>query len=108
LHNHDFISEVLLLFDFWITISNSLLNFSLQLITLGCELLKSQSFLSVQMHQHMIVNISIAKGSLSSLLICLVALAGFNHVETLTLICIQQFLAKEHLKKEVSQPFLLL
>jgi hypothetical protein len=71
----------------------------LQLSTLGCESLKSQSFLSVHIHQHMIIIISIVKGTMSSLLICLVALAGFNHVATLTPICLQQFLAKEHLKK---------
>jgi hypothetical protein len=47
----------------------------------------------------MIIIISIVKGTMSSLLICLVALAGFNHVGTLTPICLQQFLAKEHLKK---------
>jgi hypothetical protein len=102
LHSHDFIFETLLLLDLWITRSNSLINFSLQLTTLGCESLKSPSFLSIHMHQHMIIIISIAKGTLSNLLICLVALVGFNHMGTLTPICIQQFLANEHLKKGAS------
>jgi hypothetical protein len=42
--------------------------------------------------------ISIAKGTLSILLMCFVALVGFSLVDTITQICNQKFLAKEHLK----------
>jgi hypothetical protein len=43
--------------------------------------------------------ISIANGTLSDLLICLVTLSALSHGDTVTPISSQQFLAKEHLKK---------
>jgi hypothetical protein len=55
------------------------------------------------MHQHITIIISIAKGTPKALLMCLVALSGFNHDGTRTPICNQQFLVKEHLRTQVSE-----
>jgi hypothetical protein len=56
------------------TNENSLLKEFLQLVTVGFELLKIHEFLSVQMLQHMIIIISIAKDSLIMFSILLTAL----------------------------------
>jgi hypothetical protein len=60
----------------------------------GSSLWNNQAFLSDQIHQHMKIMIFIAKGTLRILLMCLVALSGFNHDGTLTPICIQQVFCK--------------
>jgi hypothetical protein len=98
--SHDFISGTNLSFALWITKANSFLNMILQCSTDGSSLLKSHPFLSFQMHQHITIIISIAKGTPSSLLMCLVALSGLSHIGTMTPICIQQFMAKEHLRNK--------
>jgi hypothetical protein len=82
----------------WITNENSCLNLILQLCILGSLLLNSQEFLAVQIDQHIIMMISIAKATPRDLLILLIALIGGSQEGTLTPICAQQFLAKLHLK----------
>jgi hypothetical protein len=61
-------------------------------------------FLSIHIHQHMIIIISIANGTLSFLLMCLIALSAMSHVGTFIPICAQQFLAKGHLKNRCLKP----
>jgi hypothetical protein len=74
------------------------LNFCLHLSILGSSPLKIQVFCSFQIHQHITMIISIAKGSLSNLLMCLVALSGFSQVGTLTPTILQQFFTNGHQK----------
>jgi hypothetical protein len=75
----------------------TLLNFGLHLATWGSSLLNNQSFLSVQIHQHIIMIISIANDTLSNRLMCLVALASLSHIGALIPIWDQRLFAKEHL-----------
>jgi hypothetical protein len=70
----------------------------LALVNSGILSIKNTVISSVQMHQHITIIISIANGSLSSLLMCLVALSSFSQVGTMTPTILQQFFAKGHWK----------
>jgi hypothetical protein len=70
----------------------------LALVNSGILSIKNTVISSVQMHQHITIIISIANGSLSSLLMCLVALSSFSQVGTLTPTILQQFFSKGHWK----------
>jgi hypothetical protein len=78
------------LFLFCETPKHSLLKVVLQLLTVGAMLLKIQAFLSIQMLQHMMIIISIAKGIPRQLFMRLVALSGLSQVGTTTPIVRQQ------------------
>jgi hypothetical protein len=81
---------------------NSFLKFTQHFPIDGSSLLKNHAFLSIQMRQHMRMMISIANGTLSDLLICLVTLSALSHGDIITPISSQQFLANKHLKKCLS------
>jgi hypothetical protein len=49
---------------------------------------------------HIIIVISVAKGTPNALLMCFVALFGFNQVGTMAPICKQQLFAKDHLRNK--------
>jgi hypothetical protein len=82
LSSHNCISGAHFFFNLWITKGNPFLKLDLQLGTEGSILLKIHAFLSIQMHQLIVIMISIAKGTLKVLLMCLVTRSGFNQVGT--------------------------
>jgi hypothetical protein len=99
LDSHDCIWGTKDFFALWITRANSLANFSLHFRGWGSSLLNNHEFLSDHMLQYIRMIMSIEKGSFSCLLMCLVACSGLSHDGTFIPIRLQQFLAKEHLKK---------